>query len=129
MIDPFISAFFQIFWTLFSGIILFGTPFKKVAFWASVIVALIIGFLFTTGAYHLWHAYLNPMHPQSWGLICAGFVWSTFLASPTIILAKLLLNNYQRFSERIASSIAAAILQIIICIFPSIGLLIVFSIE
>ncbi|MHB1402385.1 MAG: hypothetical protein ACYCWB_08305 [Thiobacillus sp.] len=129
MIDPFIAAAFLVLWTVLAGTLLFGTASQKLAFWGSVAVAFIIGVLFTSGAFHIRNAFLNPLLSRSWALICIGIVWSAYLALPTIILAKVLSAKHRVFAERFGYSVVAALLQAVICIVPSVPWFIIFSFE
>lgn len=129
MIDPLIAAALLILWTVLAGTLLFGASSQKLAFWGAVAVALIIGVLFTSGAYHIRNAFLNPLVSRSWVLMCVGFVWSAYLALPTVILAKVLSVKHRNFAERLGYSLIAALLQAVICVVPSIPWFILFSLE
>src|SRR4030066_749738 len=120
MIDPFIAAAVLVLWTVLAGTFLFGTASQKLAFWGSVAVAFIIGVLFTSGAFHIRNAFLNPLLSRSWALIGIGIIWSAYLALPTIILAKMLSATHRGCAERLGYSAVAALLQAVICVVPSI---------
>lgn len=111
MIDPLIAAAFLVLWTVLAGTLPLGASSKKLAFWGSVAIALILGVLFTSYAYHIRHAYLSPLSPRSWMPIGIGLVWSVYLAMPAIILVKKLSVNPRGFSERLFYSMVAAFLQ------------------
>lgn len=128
MNDPIISTSLLILWTLASGTWLCNMTSKKVAFWGSGIVALILGLVFTSGAYHIRSAYLNPFSTPDI-LLIIGLVWAIYLALPTVILVKLLSDKPRMFTERLRFSVAAAFLQLLFCVAPSIPLLILLSLE
>jgi len=90
-------------------------------------VAFFLGLLFTGGAYHVRTAYLSPS--PSPDILMIGLIWATYLALPTVILAKLLSAKRNIFAERLRYSLLAAFLQLVFCVAPSIPLLIILSME
>ena len=128
MIDPIISTALLTLWTVIAGTLLCGVATKKFALWSSAIVAFILGLLFTGGAYHVRNAYLSLSSSPDI-LVIIGVAWATYLALPTLILAKLLTAKHSVFKERLRYSLAAAFLQLFFCVAPSIPLLIVLSME
>jgi hypothetical protein len=125
---PIISTALLTLWTVVAGTLLCGAMPPKIALWSSAIVAFILGLLFTGGAYHVRTAYLSPFSSPEI-LVIIGLAWATYLALPTVILAKLLSAKRRNFAERFRYSLVAAFLQLVFCVAPSIPLLIVLSME
>jgi hypothetical protein len=128
MSEPTISTTLLVLWTVVAGTLLCGAMSRKVALWSSVIVAIIFGLLFTSGAYHVRNAYLSLFSSPSI-LVILGLVWAAYLALPTVILAKLLFAERRSLAVRFGYSIVAAFLQVALCVVPSIPWLIILSME
>ncbi len=127
--DPFVSAFIVVGWTLLAGTVLFKFLPSGVAFLTTVAGTCGCGFLFTSGAYHLRNAYLDPFTTAAWDMLLIGFIWVLYLALPVIILAWLLSIRPMRTVERLRYSAITAVLQGVIGVVPSCLWLVVFSLE
>lgn len=123
-----LGIFLILFWTFISSTVLVDFLSKKSALCVTLFGCLATGLFFIGNAYHFRYAFLNPFEGDAWQIIGVGIVWSLYLAFPNLLAVKLLKKSESIFLRSVYS-VLAAVVQLVVCIIPSIPLLGVFSME